>query len=103
SHDTFALDDVTPVAGWRAFARGAVGELSAAGYPLVGARLEIRGSVPRGSGLSSSAALEVALCLALLAVAGVAPPERLDLARLCSRVVNQWGGGQTGLLGQNAS
>jgi galactokinase len=94
---------VSPVAGWRAFARGAVGELRAAGYPLVGARLEITGSVPRGSGLSSSAALEVALCLALLAVADVAPPERLALARLCSRVENVWVGAQTGLLDQIAS
>jgi galactokinase len=103
SHDTFSLDEVAPIAGWRAFARGAVGELSAAGYPLVGARLEIAGSVPRGSGLSSSAALEVALCLALLAVADLSPPERLDLARLCSRVENDWVGAQTGLLDQIAS
>jgi galactokinase len=103
AHDTFALDGVSPVAGWRSFARGAVGELSAAGYPLVGARLEISGSVPRGSGLSSSAALEVALCLALLAVADVDPPDRLDLARLCSRVENEWVGAQTGLLDQIAS
>jgi galactokinase len=103
AHDTFTLDAVSRVAGWRAFARGAVGELSAAGCTLVGARLEITGSVPRGSGLSSSAALEVALCLALLAVADVAPPERLDLARLCSRVENDWVGAQTGLLDQIAS
>jgi galactokinase len=103
AHDTFALDAIAPVAGWRAFARGAVGELTAAGCPLVGARLEITGSVPRGSGLSSSAALEVALCLALLAVADVTPPERLDLARLCSRVENEWVGAQTGLLDQIAS
>jgi galactokinase len=103
AHDTFALDAVSPVAGWRAFARGAVGELSALGYPLVAARLEITGSVPRGSGLSSSAALEVALCLALLAVSDLAPPDRLDLARLCSRVENKWVGAQTGLLDQIAS
>jgi galactokinase len=103
AHDTFALDDISPVAGWRAFARGAVAELRAAGCPVVGARLEIAGSVPRGSGLSSSAALEVALCLALLAVADLAPPERLDLARLCSRVENEWVGAQTGLLDQIAS
>jgi galactokinase len=103
SHDTFALDAVTPVAGWRAFARGAVAELRAAGCPLVAARLEITGSVPRGSGLSSSAALEVALCLALLAVADLAVPDRLDLARLCSRVENKWVGAQTGLLDQIAS
>jgi galactokinase len=59
--------------------------------------------VPRGSGLSSSAALEVALCLALLAIAEVAPPDRLALARICSRVENEWVGARTGLLDQIAS
>ncbi len=103
AHDTFGLDTVTPVAGWRAFARGAVAELRDAGCALVGARLEISGTVPRGSGLSSSAALEVALCLAVLAIADLTPPERLDLARLCSRVENEWVGAQTGLLDQIAS
>jgi galactokinase len=103
AHDQFTLDGVSRVAGWRAFARGAVAELRDAGCALVGARLEISGTVPRGSGLSSSAALEVALCLALLAVADLAPPERLDLARLCSRVENEWVGAQTGLLDQIAS
>jgi galactokinase len=103
AHDTFTLDEVSRVGGWRAFARGAVAELRDAGCPLVGARLEISGTVPRGSGLSSSAALEVALCLALLAVADLTPPERIDLARLCSRVENDWVGAQTGLLDQIAS
>jgi galactokinase len=103
AHDTFALHDPTRVAGWRAFARGAVGELSAAGFPLAATRLEITGTVPRGSGLSSSAALEVALCLALLEVSDCTPPERIDLARICSRVENEWVGAQTGLLDQIAS
>jgi galactokinase len=103
AHDTFALANPGRVAGWRAFARGAVGELAAAGAPLIGARLEVTGTVPRGSGLSSSAALEVALCLALLGISGVPAPGRLDLARICSRVENDWVGAQTGLLDQIAS
>jgi galactokinase len=103
AHDSFALDGVSSVSGWRAFPRGAVGELTAAGCSLVGARLEISGSVPRGSGLSSSAALEVALCLALLAVADAPEPDRLELARICSRVENEWVGARTGLLDQIAS
>jgi galactokinase len=59
--------------------------------------------VPRGAGLSSSAALAVSLCLALCAVAGARPPERVALARLCSRIENDWCGAQTGLLDQLAS
>jgi galactokinase len=103
AHDTFVLHGAARVPGWRAFVRGAVGELRAAGAELVGTRLEITGSVPRGSGLSSSAALEVALCLALLAVADAPVPERLELAQICSRIENDWVGARTGLLDQIAS
>jgi galactokinase len=88
---------------WRAFVRGVVAELSAAGHTILPARLEIAGTVPQGSGLSSSAALEVALALALLGLAGETEPDRPALARLCSRVENDWVGAQTGLLDQTAS
>ena len=71
--------------------------------PSRGARLAFAGDVPQGSGLSSSAALEAALCLALLAVAGAEEPDRTELAKLCSRVENDWVGAETGLLDQLAS
>ena len=103
AHDDFSLDDIARAPGWRAFARGAAAELTAAGATLVGARLRISGTVPRGSGLSSSAALEVALCLAMLALAGEEAPAAVELARLCSRVENEWVGARTGLLDQVAS
>jgi galactokinase len=101
--DAFDLDRVEAGEGWRAFVRGAAGELLAAGVPVAGASLSISGTVPRGAGLSSSAALEVALVLALLAVADAPEPERIELAKLCSRVENDWVGAQTGLLDQIAS
>ncbi len=103
ARDSFDLRDPAGAKGWRAFVRGAVGELSAAGIPLVGAQLQIAGTVPRGAGLSSSAALEVALALALCAVAGAQPPPPIALAQLCSRIENDWVGAQTGLLDQLAS
>lgn len=101
--DSFALHAPPPARGWRAFARGAAAELAAAGARLTGTRLRIAGTVPRGSGLSSSAALEVALCLALLGVAGAEVPDPIALAEICSRVENTWVGAQTGLLDQIAS
>jgi galactokinase len=101
--DGFSLDRVDRARGWRGFVRGAAGELSRAGARLGGAELEITGTVPRGAGLSSSAALEVALVLALLAVSGEAEPDRIELAQLCSRIENEWVGAQTGLLDQIAS
>lgn len=101
--DAFALDDPEPADGWRGFVRGVAAELRRAGHRLAPATLAITGDVPRGSGLSSSAALEVALALALLAHSGAPEPGRVALARLCSRVENEWVGAQTGLLDQLAA
>src|SRR4051812_2754613 len=85
--DEFAIPE--PAAGWRAFARGMVAELRAAGYTVEPAHLEITGDLPQGSGLSSSAALETALAYALL---GEPPEDLKGLARICSRVENDWAG-----------
>jgi len=93
--DDFVAAEPPPARGWRAFVRGMVAELGVCD----GFTLEISGDIPRGAGLSSSAALEVALGLAL---AGE-PPDRVTLAKLCSRVENSWVGAQTGLLDQLAS
>jgi galactokinase len=121
--DEFALDSPARAPGWRAFARGTVAELQGAAFPLVGAHLEIASDLPQGAGLSSSAALEVSLCLALLALGGAPEIERMAanapageytaltgseddsvaLAGLCSRVENEWVGSQSGLLDQLAS
>jgi galactokinase len=104
--DELTLDHPSPAQGWRAFVHGAVAELARAGFPLVGADVQIAGDLPQGSGLSSSAALEVALCLALIAL-GASPSDsaidRTELARLCARVENDWVGAHTGLLDQLAS
>ncbi len=117
--DCIALSDRARSDGWRAFVRGTVAELSDAGTPPPGASLEIGGDLPRGAGLSSSAALEISLCLALLALSGerIEPlragaaagadaarrARRVEIARLCARVENDWVGAQTGLLDQLAS
>jgi galactokinase len=102
--DRFPVADPPPAEGWQAFVRGTVAELSRAGHPVRAARLAFSGDVPQGSGLSSSAALSTALALALLGVADAPEPaDRRDLAKLCSRVENDWVGAQTGLLDQLAA
>jgi galactokinase len=108
-HDEFSLAAPPRARGWRAFVRGTTAELASAGFPLVGTRLEITGDLPAGAVLSSSAALEVALCLALADVgarvcpAGAKTVRRVEIAQLCARVENDWVGAQTGLLDQLAS
>jgi galactokinase len=121
--DEFELSDIPSAEGWRAFVHGTTAELSKAGYRVLGARLEIGGDLEQGAGLSSSAALEVALCLALADLSSGAPVDgsstpaealrgpkggrtqfdRIALARLCARVENDWVGAQTGMLDQLAS
>jgi galactokinase len=101
--DSFEISRPERAEGWVAFVRGAVAELQAAAIPVRAASVAIRGTVARGAGLSSSAALEVALTLALLALSDAAEPDRTELAKLCSRVENEWVGAQTGLLDQLAS
>jgi galactokinase len=116
-----AADPGRDAEGWRAFVRGTVGELGLAGHQVQGVRLQISGDLPRGAGLSSSAALSTGLALALLALGGEGQAARvagdpfagdaaatgaLDrraLAKLCSRVENDWVGAQTGLLDQLAA
>jgi galactokinase len=101
--DSFELADPPRAKGWRGFVRGAAGELQRAGIPVRGASLRIIGGVPRGAGLSSSAALEVALTLALISLSDAAEPDRIELAKICSRIENEWVGAQTGLLDQISS
>jgi galactokinase len=97
--DRFRAADPGPTEGWRAFVRGVAAELHAPP-----ARVSIHGTVPQGSGVSSSAALSVALCMAFLALRGDDEgADRIELARLCSRVENEWVGANTGLLDQIAS
>ncbi|HEU0025260.1 MAG TPA: galactokinase family protein [Thermoleophilaceae bacterium] len=102
-HDSFDRRDPGARDGWRAFARGATAELARARVRPPACRLEISASLPRSVGLSSSAALSVALCLALTDAAGAGAPDRIELARLCSRIESDWVGARTGLLDQLAS
>ena len=87
---------------WSDYVQGVAVELEQAGHRLRGANLLIQSEVPIGSGLSSSAAIEVATALALLHNSGVAM-ERLELARLCQRAENEFVGARCGLMDQFAA
>jgi galactokinase len=84
------------------YAEGVAAELRAAGHEVPPVRIEIESDLPQGAGLSSSAALEVAVALALVELAGDPEPDRIELAKLCSRVERDWAGADTGLLDQLA-
>lgn len=84
---------------WSDYVAGVAVELSKLGVRIPAAELEIRSTVPIGAGLSSSAALEVAIGLALCGLAG-AELSRLELARACQRAENEFVGMRCGIMDQ---
>ncbi len=87
---------------WSDYPIGVAVTLERAGYRLRGARLQIRGEVPIGSGLSSSAAIEVATACALAANSGLNIDAR-ELALLCQRAENEFVGARVGIMDQFVS
>jgi galactokinase len=87
---------------WSDYVRGVAAVLRDEGCPLRGANLVIDGQVPIGSGLSSSAAIEVTTALALTSLGGVTIP-LLEVARLCQRAENTYTGARCGIMDQFVS
>ena len=88
--DRFRVATAERTGTWRDYVRGVVCELA----PATGANLRIESTVPRGVGLSSSAALEVAIARALSTLPG---PE---VALLCQRAENEFVGVRCGIMDQ---
>jgi galactokinase len=91
------LADLGPgtVEGWAAYAAGVVWALHEAGVEIGGGDLVVDGTVPLGAGLSSSAALECAVAIA------VAPGlDRRALAAACIRAETEMAGAPTGGMDQ---
>jgi galactokinase len=86
-------------AEWRDYVRGIAWALLDAGHELRGVDLLIDGDVPLGAGLSSSAALEVAVAGAFCAVSGV-DIEADAVAMICQKAENQFVGVQCGIMDQ---
>jgi galactokinase len=85
---------------WSDYPVGVAVELVKAGFEIQPATLVIRSTVPEGSGLSSSAALEVSSALAFLNGRAMEP---LELARLCQRAERNFVGMPCGIMDQYIS
>jgi len=97
----FRIDDISPSDRWpwSNYIRGVAQILQGEKHSLVGMDLCVGGDIPLGSGLSSSAALEVASSLAFETAAGfdVGPVAR---ALLCRRAEREFVGVQCGIMDQ---
>ncbi len=88
---------------WSNYVRGIVHGLRAHGAMERGFHAVFAGDIPRGAGLSSSAALEMSSALALAALYGMEIPARLELAKIGQRAEHEFAGVKCGLLDQVTS
>jgi len=100
----FSLDNLTPLKKdtWANYLMGVADEIQKAGYSLQGANLIFTSNIPKGAGLSSSAALEVvtALTMAKLNLLEIKP---VEMAHLCRRAENNFVGVACGIMDQYVS
>jgi galactokinase len=97
----FSLNSLLPAPAqhWTDYVRGVAGVLVSRGLPVRGANIVIQGGVPIGSGLSSSAALEVATAFALLRNSDISL-ERREVALVCQQAEHQYAGMHCGIMDQ---
>ncbi|MDX2065419.1 MAG: galactokinase [Fimbriimonadaceae bacterium] len=89
-------------AGWTKYLAGMTWAFREAGHPVTNVQAAVISNVPTGSGVSSSAALEMAFAVVLTALGGyeLAAPVR---ARIGQRCENGFVGVQSGIMDQMAS
>jgi galactokinase len=85
--------------GWANYILGVIQELQKLGHKLPGAEIVNSCTVPLASGLSSSAALEVAVSTFFEKVAGLKIPA-VEVAKLCQRAENKFVGVNCGIMDQ---
>ena len=97
---TFALDALSREgADWGRYVTGVAWALQENGYTLAGWEGVLSGDVPIGSGLSSSAALEMVVARAFAAVSGFAW-DATRMAQIVQQTENHWLGLQSGIMDQ---
>jgi galactokinase len=97
----FSLDDIQHDAQypWSDYQRGVAFFLQERSFELAGMSAVISGDIPVGSGLSSSAAVEVAAAYAWQVLSGF-PLSRVELALLCQQAENEFVGMKCGIMDQ---
>ncbi|MEU5155523.1 galactokinase [Glycomyces sp. NPDC021274] len=100
--DTVRTATLEGVEGWAAYLAGVAWALNESGYPVGPVRIAIESDVPHGAGLSSSAALECAVLIALADLYGH-EIDRAEAARIAQKAENEYVGAPTGVLDQSAS
>ena len=100
----FKLSDVKPVDGdaWQNYILGVVAEINKVGKQVPGFNLVFSGNVPRGSGMSSSAALECGTCFSLNHLFDLGF-QKVDMVKMSQMAEHNYAGVKCGIMDQFAS
>jgi len=100
----FSLDNLSPSKKdtWTNYLMGVMDEIQKAGYLLQGANLIFISNIPKGAGLSSSAALEVVTALTMVKL-NLLEIKPVEMAHLCRRAENNFVGVACGIMDQYVS
>ena len=100
----FSLNDINYDSEnkWSNYPRGVARFLQEGGYELRGLDAVITGNVPQEAGLSSSAAMEVAMAMAFERVSGL-EIDPVEMALICQKAENQFVGVNCGIMDQFVS
>lgn len=100
---TFDLDAFSPKKGhWATYVMGMVALMKQAGYPITGFDMVIGGDIPVGSGLSSSAALSVAIGTGISGLFGFQIPKK-SIVLYGQKSEHLFAGVKCGIMDQYAS
>lgn len=97
------LTDIKPIEDyWTNYILGVVDQLVKGGYPVSGFNLVVTGDIPVGAGLSSSAAIECAVCFALSEIFGL-NLAKFDIVKICQVAEQTFPKVQVGVMDMFAS
>lgn len=87
---------------WGNYPKGVIKELKELGHNVPGMDLVLYSNIPDGAGLSSSAALEVLMAYIILYLENPEKIDRVEVAKLCQKVENEFVGVNCGIMDQFA-
>lgn len=101
---TTTIDELkkSTTASWPNYLLGVVAQFKKAGVELPGFDAALTGDIPVGAGLSSSAAVECAMALALNEITG-AGFDKVTLVKMTQKAEHEYAGVQCGIMDQFAS